>query len=268
MRLLALLFAALLGPSLLWAQSASEMERCFQNPATCSASAPAAAPAAPAAPGKAASAADYAAVLQSPDADRRKIQESLRTLEKYNGPIDGNLQSEATMKAISEWQKGHGHPPVGKLTPAEWIDPVKVIVGPTVPKRPKLKNGIDHRRGVPPGRRARVACAQTSRSLGSNHVVRIEEHLRIRPRRIFHDMERKIPRLEHIIRSTKAAASRRVQRSRLRAIAAAPVQLSSCAGIGTRVKMATRTGLTVGTQLAIPEEGLAERNRRLSLPGL
>ncbi len=119
MRSLGLLFAALLAPSLLWAQSASEIERCFQNPATCSASAPAGAPAGPAASGKAAPAADYAAVLQSPDADRRKIQESLRTLDKYNGPIDGNLQSEATMKAISEWQKGHGHPPVGKLTSAE-----------------------------------------------------------------------------------------------------------------------------------------------------
>ena len=32
----------------------------------------------------------------------------MRTLDKYNGPIDGNLQSEATTKAISDWQKGHG----------------------------------------------------------------------------------------------------------------------------------------------------------------
>ena len=34
-------------------------------------------------------------MLQSPEPDRRHIQESLRTLDKYNGPIDGNLQSAA-----------------------------------------------------------------------------------------------------------------------------------------------------------------------------
>ena len=58
-------------------------------------------------------------MLQSPDPDRRKIQESLRTLDKYNGPIDGNLQSDATIKAIQDWQKGRGTNPVGKLTPQE-----------------------------------------------------------------------------------------------------------------------------------------------------
>jgi hypothetical protein len=62
---------------------------------------------------------DYTTVLNSPDADRRKIQESLRTLDKYNGPIDGNLQSEATVKAIGDWQKGRNTPVVGKLTPQE-----------------------------------------------------------------------------------------------------------------------------------------------------
>jgi len=68
---------------------------------------------------RAAPAPDYATVLNSPDPDRRKIQESLRTLDKYTGPIDGNLQSEATMKAIAEWQKGRNTPAVGKLTPQE-----------------------------------------------------------------------------------------------------------------------------------------------------
>ena len=67
----------------------------------------------------AAPAPDYTTVLQSPDPDRRKIQESLRTLDKYNGPIDGNLQSDATIKAIQDWQKGRGTNPVGKLTPQE-----------------------------------------------------------------------------------------------------------------------------------------------------
>ena len=67
----------------------------------------------------AAPAPDYTTVLQSPEPDRRHIQESLRTLDKYNGPIDGNLQSEATTKAISDWQKAHGLNPVGKLTPQE-----------------------------------------------------------------------------------------------------------------------------------------------------
>ena len=48
-----------------------------------------------------------------------RIQESLHTLDKYNGPIDGNLQSEATEKAISDWQKAHGLRAAGKLTPQE-----------------------------------------------------------------------------------------------------------------------------------------------------
>ncbi|MBV8394548.1 MAG: hypothetical protein JOY81_15325 [Alphaproteobacteria bacterium] len=60
-------------------------------------------------------------VLKSAEPERRKLQESLRTLEKYNGPIDGDLLSEATMKAITEWQKGHGYTQVGKLTPTEAI---------------------------------------------------------------------------------------------------------------------------------------------------
>jgi hypothetical protein len=110
-------------PTVALAQSASEVERCFQNPAAChqgGGRAPAAPPVAvtrPAPP--AAPAPDYATVLQSPEADRKRIQESLRTLDKYNGPIDGNLQSGATQKAIGDWQKGRGTPPVGKLTPQE-----------------------------------------------------------------------------------------------------------------------------------------------------
>jgi hypothetical protein len=67
----------------------------------------------------AAPAPDYTTVLQSPETDRRRIQESLRTLDKYNGPIDGNLQSDATTKAIADWQKAHGMHVVGKLTPQE-----------------------------------------------------------------------------------------------------------------------------------------------------
>ena len=126
-RTLALLILAGLAPATALAQSAGEVERCFQNPAVCgqggggvapapTGGAPVAAtrPAAPAAP-----APDYTTVLQSPEPDRKRIQESLRTLDKYNGPIDGNLQSEATAKAISDWQKGHGAHPVGKLTPQE-----------------------------------------------------------------------------------------------------------------------------------------------------
>lgn len=126
MRALPLLAAlVLLGPATAFSQSAGEVERCFQNPSACAsgggggggggAAPPAHAPVA----ARPAPAPDYATVLNSSDADRKKIQESLRTLDKYNGPIDGNLQSEATMKAISDWQKGRGTPAVGKLTPPE-----------------------------------------------------------------------------------------------------------------------------------------------------
>ncbi len=118
-----ILAAALLAPAVAWTQSAGEVERSYQNPAACAsgggggggggggAPAPVAARPAPAP--------DYTTVLNSPEPDRRKIQESLRTLDKYNGPIDGNLQSEATMKAIGDWQKGRNTPAVGKLTPQE-----------------------------------------------------------------------------------------------------------------------------------------------------
>ncbi|HLG49958.1 MAG TPA: peptidoglycan-binding domain-containing protein [Reyranella sp.] len=114
-------------PALALAQSAGQVESCFQNPNSCTwengvptpraqhAPAPPPAPVASAAP----RGPDYTTVLNSPEPDRRKIQESLRTLDKYNGPIDGNLSSEATMKGIAAWQKGHGYPQSGKLTPPE-----------------------------------------------------------------------------------------------------------------------------------------------------
>lgn len=124
---LALFTLATALPAAALAQSAGEVERCFQNPAACNqgGGAPPAAP--PAAPPvtvtrpaqPAAPAPDYATVLQGSEAERKRIQESLRTLDKYNGPIDGNLQSDAARKAIGDWQKGRGTPPVGKLTPQE-----------------------------------------------------------------------------------------------------------------------------------------------------
>ena len=119
-----ILACAALAPATALGQSAGEVERCFQNPAACGQGGGAAAPAPSASPPVAATrpaapAPDYTTVLQSPEADRRRIQESLHTLDKYNGPIDGNLQSEATTKAISDWQKAHGMPAGGKLTPQE-----------------------------------------------------------------------------------------------------------------------------------------------------
>jgi Putative peptidoglycan binding domain len=129
MRFLAVLAIAALAPAIALAQSAGEVERCFQNPGACAqgggggggpaAQAPAGGGGGQATTRPAAPAPDYTTVLQSPDPDRRKIQESLRTLDKYNGPIDGNLQADATVKAIQEWQKGRGTNPVGKLTPQE-----------------------------------------------------------------------------------------------------------------------------------------------------
>jgi hypothetical protein len=124
-----LLGLIVLTPAIAFAQSAAEVERCFQNPSSCSwsggvptplpqggAAAPVASAAPPAARGP-----DYTTVLGSSETDRRKIQESLRTLDRYNGAIDGNLQSEATMKAISDWQKAHNYNAVGKLTPTEVV---------------------------------------------------------------------------------------------------------------------------------------------------
>jgi hypothetical protein len=123
-RLLAAAVLTVALPAFVQAQSASEVERCFQNPAACASGggeppAQATPQAPPRAAGRAAPAPDHTSVLQSPEADRRKIQESLRTLDKYSGPIDGNLQSAATVKAIGDWQKGHGAPATGKLTPPE-----------------------------------------------------------------------------------------------------------------------------------------------------
>ncbi|CAN5838531.1 hypothetical protein BH11PSE3_BH11PSE3_04850 [soil metagenome] len=126
-RTLVLLALAASLPAAASAQSAGEVERCFQNPGSCShggAAAPAPAPA-PSGSGSVAvsrpavPAPDYTTVLQSPDAERKRIQESLRALDKYQGPIDGNLGSDATVKAIQEWQKGRGSNAVGKLTPPE-----------------------------------------------------------------------------------------------------------------------------------------------------
>jgi len=119
MRRLIVLLALL--PMTAFAQSAGEVERCFQTPGACSTgSAPA--PMAPAAaPRPAAPQPDYTTVLNSPEPDRRKLQESLRTLDKYTGPIDGNLQSEATVKGIADWQRGHNAPVTGKLTPPEAV---------------------------------------------------------------------------------------------------------------------------------------------------
>jgi len=124
-RTLVLLILTALAPAAALAQSAGEVERCFQTPGACSnsgaAAPPPSAPAPPAAAPRAAPQPDYATVLNSPEPDRRKLQESLRTLDKYNGPIDGNMQSEPTMKAIGDWQKGHNAPVTGKLTPPEAV---------------------------------------------------------------------------------------------------------------------------------------------------
>jgi Putative peptidoglycan binding domain len=111
-------------PATAFAQSAGEVERCFQTPGACSSSGAAPAPLAPATPAAAPRTApqpDYTTVINSPEPDRRKLQESLRTLDKYNGPIDGNMQSDATVKAIGDWQKGHNAPVTGKLTPPEAV---------------------------------------------------------------------------------------------------------------------------------------------------
>lgn len=120
MRRVALLVGlTMLAPAYAIAQSAGEVERCFQNPAACTSGGGGSGAPAPVAVVRPAPAPDYTTVLKSPESDRRKIQESLRTLDRYSGPIDGNLESEATAKAIGDWQRGRGAAPVGKLTPQE-----------------------------------------------------------------------------------------------------------------------------------------------------
>ncbi|HTR85572.1 MAG TPA: peptidoglycan-binding domain-containing protein [Reyranella sp.] len=114
----------LLLPVAAFAQSAGTVEQCFQNPAACPSGAPPApqpSSAPPPVAARPAMAPDYTSVLQKPEPERRRLQESLRTLDKYSGPIDGNLQSEETQKAITEWQKSHGYTQVGKLTPTEAV---------------------------------------------------------------------------------------------------------------------------------------------------
>jgi len=149
MRHLAFLLMVMV-PGMALAQSAGDVERCFQTPGACAqgGGAPAStAPAAPAGAPRAAAQPDYASVLNSPEADRRKLQDSLRTLDKYNGPIDGNMQSDATVKGIGDWQRGHNAPVTGKLTPGEAvalnneaarapikrIDPASQAAAPSVP---------------------------------------------------------------------------------------------------------------------------------------
>ena len=102
-------------------QSADQVERCFQNPAGCTSGGGGQPAPAPATASRPAAPPDYTTVLQSPEPDRRKLQESLRTLDRYNGPIDGDLKSEASSKAIAEWQKSHGYTQAGKLTPTEAV---------------------------------------------------------------------------------------------------------------------------------------------------
>jgi hypothetical protein len=104
-------------------QSAETVERCFQNPGSCPSGGggqPAPAPP-PVTAYRPPPAPDYTTIAQSPEPDRRKLQESLRALDKYNGPIDGDLKSEASTKAITDWQKSHGYTQVGKLTPTEAV---------------------------------------------------------------------------------------------------------------------------------------------------
>ena len=121
-----LLALVALAPAVALAQSAGEVERCFQNPGSLLVGAAAAERRARRRSGGGAGRGDRGRprrrrttrrCCRAPIPIGGKLQESLRTLDKYNGPIDGNLQSEATTKAISDWQKGHGLNAVGKLTP-------------------------------------------------------------------------------------------------------------------------------------------------------
>ena len=122
MRLWSLVVATLAMVSLsAFGQSADQVERCFQNPAGCTSGGGGAPAPAPVTAARPAPPPDYTTVLQSPEPDRRKLQESLRALDKYNGPIDGDLKSEASTKAITEWQKSHGYTQMGKLTPTEAV---------------------------------------------------------------------------------------------------------------------------------------------------
>jgi hypothetical protein len=193
MRLAAGLIAlAVLAPAVGFAQSAGEVERCFQNPAACASGGGGGAAAAPPAQAPApvaarpAPAPDYATVLNSPDPDRRKIQESLRTLDRYNGPIDGNLQSEATTKAIADWQKGRNTPAVGKLTPQEAAQlhaeaaraPIRRLESPPaqtaapVPLQPSQPSNADTLKALQAKRAERRKAAEPKANAAAQALVR------------------------------------------------------------------------------------------------
>lgn len=196
-----LLSVALLAPATAWGQSAGEVERCFQNPAACAQGggtgvAPPGggavnrgASGGPVATRPAAPAPDYTTVLQSPDPDRRKLQESLRTLDKYNGPIDGNLSSDATVKAIEDWQRGRGTNPVGKLTPLEAqqlnleasrapirrVDPLSQAAAPpapSIPSPPAVRSNADQLKDLQARLAERRKAAEPKAEAAAQSLVR------------------------------------------------------------------------------------------------
>ena len=180
-------------PRVSLAQSAGEVERCFQNPGCCSGGGGGGggttvqAPAPPAGGGGSHATTRPAAPARTtrPCCRARtpiggRIQESLRTLDKYNGPIDGNLQSEATIKAIQDWQKGRGTNPVGKLTPQrgaaaqrrgrKHADPARRSLGAGAPRRRRLPPPIERRCAEgPAGAAGRTAQGGRAQGQGGEH---------------------------------------------------------------------------------------------------
>ncbi len=52
---------------------------------------------------------------------------------------------------------GLPYPDAGcSITGAEWIDAIKDVIGPTIPKITKIENGIDDRWSIPAGRLSNI----------------------------------------------------------------------------------------------------------------
>ena len=133
-----------------WAQSAEELQRIWNDPKLLDQQrqleeqqrARSAADQA-VAQQRAALEAQQRAVLNLPEDDRRRIQGALRALDLYGGPLDGNLATPPSVKAIGDWQKAKSRPQTGRLT----SDEAKMLLEDAAAKT-RAKERLDSESGI------------------------------------------------------------------------------------------------------------------------